>query len=219
MRLLVLCCLLTVGGVLFTGRESSASGEQIPEVISGAPPNEWVKIHESETGGRSAPVWTWVPDLDRFVLTSGSGGWPLHWDNEEFDLASGKFVNAYPRGAPENYAPAEGPTRVEDMPKQGYSKREFWQDAAGFWRIPWFASYGDSSQAYHQYAYDPEVKRLITYIRNQTFAFNVHARKWSDKHDMDFLSSHGFPRPRRRNLAECHRVAGGPRIPHAPGCP
>ena len=114
------------------------------------------------------------------MLTSGSGGWPLHWDNEEFDLASGKFVNAYPRGAPENYAPAEGPTRVEDMPKQGYSKREFWQDADGFWRIPWFASYGDSSQAYHQYAYDPDSQRLVAYVGNQTFAYDVHARKWSD---------------------------------------
>ena len=109
---------IACGGTL-AGTRLLAGEPAVPDALRGAPANEWVKIHESETGGRWSPVWLRLPS-GRFLHTLGVGGWPLHWDNEEYDLAANKFVNVYPRGAPEGYAPAEGPTRAPDMPRKGF---------------------------------------------------------------------------------------------------
>jgi RNA polymerase sigma factor (sigma-70 family) len=167
------------GGGTFAGSRLFAAEPKLPDALKKAPVNEWVKIHESKTGARWTPLWLRLPN-GKFLHTLGVGGWPLHWDNEEYDLATNKFANVYPQGAPAGYAPAEGPSKAPDMPRKGWGQGAFKKDKAGIVRIPWNGGYGDSSQAYHQYAFDPEGQRVIAYVRNQTYAYDIKTRKWSD---------------------------------------
>ncbi len=170
------------GGGGIAAKKLLAAEPKLPDKLKSAPANEWVKIYEGKTGGRMSPVWYYDPQVKKFVLTGGANSWPLHWDNEEFDLASLKFINAYPQGIPaDQCTPAEGPSKYPHMPRRGYRPCTLWRkDKNGLLRIPTFAGYGDSSQAYHQYAYDPEGKRVVLYCRNKTMAYDPKTRKWTD---------------------------------------
>lgn len=80
--------------------------------VADAPPNTWVKIEESETGGRHSPAFFHVPELQRFVVIAGVAHGPEQFVVEEFDPAADKWANAYPKGAPEGYQPEGGPTKA-----------------------------------------------------------------------------------------------------------
>jgi len=182
-KCLRLLCSVSVMAICFACSADIEAGEAaLPEVLAKAPANEWVKVYERNTGGRQSPVWYYDPQIGRFVLTGGTFGWPMHWDNEEFDPATGKLINAYPAGLPDAHCvPASGPTKYPYMPEKGRSESGRWRkDKNGLLRLPNSMGYGSSSQAYHQYAYDPEGKRVILYCRNKTMAYDPRSRKWSD---------------------------------------
>jgi hypothetical protein len=173
------------------GGEAAAESE-LPEKLKSAPANEWVKLYERDTGGRQSPIWYYDAQIGKFVLTGGAFGWPVHWDNEEFDLATGKMINAYPAGLPEGHGkPAAGPTQYPYPPKQGHGESGRWRkDKNNLLRVPTFAGYGASSQAYHQYAYDPEAKRVVLYCLNQTMAYDPQSRTWSNTGAGAFSKGH-----------------------------
>jgi len=183
---------LILGAGVFSSSGLFAAESELPEKLKAAPANEWIKLYERNTGGRQSPIWYYDTQIGKFVLTGGAFGWPVHWDNEEFDLATGKMINAYPAGLPEGHGkPAAGPTQYPYPPKQGHGESGRWRkDKNGLLRLPTFAGYGNSSQAYHQYAYDPEAKRVVLYCLNQTMAYDPQSRTWSNTGAGAFSKGH-----------------------------
>ena len=168
---------LGVFGVLAGG----VSAAELPELPAKAPGNTWVRIHVSpKSGQRRSPIFFYEPGLKKFVLSGGVGRGTRHWDNEEFDLATVTWVNAYPKGAPAAYAPASGASKAPFFTRREERKQRAWtKDAAGYLRVPWWSSYGNSSMAYWQWAYDTDAKKLIAYIQKRTVLYDPATRLWS----------------------------------------
>ena len=145
-------------------------------------PNVWVKVEEAPTGGRSSPIFFYAPDLKRFVVATGAPLGTEHYGVEEFDLATGRWTNAYPKGAPPSYAPESGPTKAPQHPPKGWpNKGRKLVDAQGVHRIGFFRSaYSADSRAHFQYAYDPDSKALFAYLWNKTLRYDPTARTWTD---------------------------------------
>jgi len=150
--------------------------------LADAPANAWVKVEWSETGGRHSPAFFYVPELKRFVLASGVPIGGEHFVVEEFDLASGKWINAYPQGAPASYQPESGPTKAPPHPPRGWpGKGRTVADPKGVSRIGYFGNaYSADSRVHFQYAYAPDQKRLFAYLWNMTMAYDPFGRKWTD---------------------------------------
>ena len=96
--------LLTVAcfGVLpVTVNCSSAAEPTLAAVdLKAAPANAWIKIHEAETGRREQPIFVYAHVIKKFVLATGmqayGGNVSRHYDTEEFDLVTRRWINAYP---------------------------------------------------------------------------------------------------------------------------
>ena len=121
--------------------------------------------------------------LRKFELTGGAPGGsygqsPRHFDNEEFDLATAIWTNAYPAQAGDDYAPPSGTTHAPQTTRDD-AARDFRRDKAGYLRIPWWRSYGSGSEVYFQYAYATDSRKLLAYVQNQTLTYDPAARSWS----------------------------------------
>ncbi|MFP4058807.1 MAG: kelch repeat-containing protein, partial [Candidatus Brocadiia bacterium] len=141
-----------------------------------------MKVEEAETGGRASPIFFYEPHLQRFVVATGAPLGTQHYVVEEFDLATGRWQNAYPENAPESYAPASGPTKAPPHPPKGWpNKGRNLVDAQGVSRVGFFrAAYSADSRAHFQYAYDPDSKALFAYLWNKTLRYDPAARTWTD---------------------------------------
>jgi RNA polymerase sigma factor (sigma-70 family) len=181
---MVAICAATVlggGGTLVVNRLAAAEpAGPLPEKLKSAPVNSWVKIEKSKTGGRLSPAFVYVPHRDRFVVAGGGvshGVRVRHYETEELDLASGKWVNAYPKGAPASYAPEAGPTKIS----AGRGKEHPFKDAAGFLRLPMiWDNFGRTSRVHFSYAYDPTAKRFYLASRGKTLCYDPDTRAWKD---------------------------------------
>jgi hypothetical protein len=105
--------------------------------LKDAPANTWARIAWSPTGGREQPLFVYVAKLGRFVMASGiqatGGVVPRHYDSEEFDLKSSRWVNAYPVDVAAG-RPASGPVGddyASARVKIGYNGPELFYKATG----------------------------------------------------------------------------------------
>jgi galactose oxidase-like protein len=169
LRTFVLCAMIVMCGAAWAA------------TLDDAPANTWVQIHRSEKSGqRSSPIFFYEPAMKKFVLSGGVARGARHYDNEEFDLKTLKWTNAYPKGAPAEYAPESGPSKAPFFSRRNEKKLRAWtKDAAGYLRIPWWGSYGNSSMAYWQWTYDTDAKKLVAYIQNKTVIYDPATRLWS----------------------------------------
>ncbi|MFW6164259.1 MAG: Kelch repeat-containing protein, partial [Planctomycetota bacterium] len=162
--------------VLAVAFATRVGGAELPE------PNVWVKVESSESGGRASPIFFYEPNLERFVVATGAPLGTQHYVVEEFDLATGTWTNAYPKDAPDSYAPASGPTKAPQHPPKGWpNKGRDLVDAQDVNRLGFFrAAYSADSRAHFQYAYDPDAKALFAYLWNKTLRYDPAARTWTD---------------------------------------
>ncbi|MCX7590427.1 MAG: kelch repeat-containing protein, partial [Kiritimatiellae bacterium] len=171
-----LIAVLAVGGA--AGAESLLVAK-----VSTARPNTWVKIHESETGGRNSPIFFYEPSLKKFVLTGGTPGGNYanarrHFETEMFDPETCTWINAYPPSAP--YKNVTGETDAPAISSDGL-KSLLVQDKAGVWRVAMFGSaYGTDSRAHFQWAYDTDSKKLYAYLWSRTLVYEPLKREWGD---------------------------------------
>lgn len=184
---------LGLGGVLTVKAMASADSGKAPEAVAveqvnpklqAAPVNTWVKILEEPSGVREWPIFYYAPNVNRFFLSAGiHRRAPRHFDTESFDLAAGKWINAYPDGAP--YRKESGPT---DAPASGFdegnvSKPPFLKDKNGVSRIRMDAyaeAYATDTCVHHQFVFDPDQKKLYTYYFNKTGVYDPVDRKWTE---------------------------------------
>ncbi|MCX7805388.1 MAG: kelch repeat-containing protein, partial [Planctomycetota bacterium] len=99
---------------------------------------------------------------------------PGHWDTEVFDLATGKWSNLYPKGAP--YKNARGPT---DAP--GVNTKNVGANKDGFLRFlrssdPWERW----APAYYQGAISSDDGRIYAYLFARTLVFDPETCAWKD---------------------------------------
>ena len=126
---------------------ATAVGSKVAAALQAAPNNQWVLLRDfPDSGARAQPAFFYSPTLHKFILTGGAPGGsygqsPRHYDSEEFDLKSASWINAYPQGAPETYAPPSGTTHAPETLRDD-AARTFRKDKAGFLRIPFWSSYG-----------------------------------------------------------------------------
>ncbi|KKL80623.1 hypothetical protein LCGC14_2002920, partial [marine sediment metagenome] len=152
------------------------------DAIKAAPANTWVKILQAKTGGRDQPMFVYASKIKRFVSAAGmqhyGGVKPRHYDTEEFDLAKGKWFNAYPAGAGQGRAES-GPVSeayAKQRAKHGYNGRKlFYTDgdhlrlgAGGQWH---------NGKTYGEYCYVPdggEGGRIYAYMhKTYTLRYDV----------------------------------------------
>ncbi|MDD4888624.1 MAG: kelch repeat-containing protein [Phycisphaerae bacterium] len=158
-----------------------------PQVVSlkDAPANTWVRIAWSPTGGRAQPIFVYAPAIKKFVLASGiqAGGGepPRHYDTEEFDPTTAKWINAYPPGVAGS-RPESGPVGPEyskAVAKLGYSGRQpFFKDgdalrlaAGGQW-----AGY----QTGFEWCVNSDNGKVYAYLDGMTLAYDPAKRTWED---------------------------------------
>jgi Galactose oxidase, central domain len=157
--------------------------------LKNAPANTWVKILSAQTGKREQPVFVYATKLKRFIAATGmqhyNGARPRHYDTEEFDLNTAKWINAYPAGL-EKGRPLSGPVGQEyskQRAKHGHSGRVlFYKDgphtrlgAGGQWH---------NGKTYGEYCYVPEggqSGKVYVYMWGKyTLCYDVAQRTWSD---------------------------------------
>jgi Kelch motif len=132
--------------------------------LKAAAPNTPVIIGDAKTGGRISPACVWSAKLQRVVLLGGDlGRKKRHYEIEHFDPVTGKWSNAYPKGAP--FKTVSGPTdaRPLGIPRR---KRMVVVDAAGVSRYPGIG--GFRGMLHHQYALDAESGKLFVQVQNET---------------------------------------------------
>ena len=154
--------------------------------LKDAPPNTWVKVCESKTGGRNSPLFVYVPGIKKFVLASGmqttGGEPPRHYDTEEFDLASGKWINAYPpamaAGRPESGPVGEDYSKAVEHMNSGGGGEIFYKDGA-LLRIgcggQWL-----STKLNYEFTVVPETGKVYAYLFDKTICYDPVARTWQD---------------------------------------
>jgi hypothetical protein len=156
-----------------------------PEALKSAPVNTWVKVAESKTGWREQPVFVYVPGIKKFVMASGMQSYggvpPRHYDTEEFDLAAGKWTNAYPpavaAGRPESGPVGEDYSKARE--KMCWNGPElFYKDgdlirpgAGGQWQV---------TKLNYEFAYVPENGKVYAYLYDKTLAYDPASRLWQD---------------------------------------
>ena len=179
------CCMLA----LVAAAAVAQAGEgPSPEALKAAAPNTWVKVLAAKTGGRDQPIFVYAAKLKKFVAAAGmqhyGGVRPRHYDTEEFDLATGTWINAYPPGM-EKGRPKSGPVGP-DYAKQramhgNRGDKLFYKDG-DYLRV---AAGGQWSKAklYGEYCYVPDVGKAGTVyacMKNTTIAYDVAGRTWTD---------------------------------------
>ena len=85
-----------------------AQAAGVAEKLNDAPANTWVKLADEPTGGREWPMFHFDPTRNAFILSGGGHEGPAHFDTEVFDVATARWVNAYPVAA--QYKNTIGPT-------------------------------------------------------------------------------------------------------------
>mgnify|MGYP002622833447 FL=1 len=153
--------------------------------LKAAPANTWIKIYEAETGGREQPIFVYAEVIKKFVISTGmqayGGNVPRHYDTEEFDLATRRWINAYPAGVAEG-RPDSGPVGEEysrQRARQGYDGPQlFYQDgdhlrvgAGGQWT---------KTKTYGEYCYVQDSGKIYAYIWDKTLCYDVKQRTWTD---------------------------------------
>jgi len=180
---------LLMTGVLWTASvavaQPAAATAAPVAAIADAPANTWVKVQETETGGREQPAFLYAPNIRKFVLATGmqsrDGVRPRHYDTEEFDIATGKWINAYPpsvaAGRPES-GPV-GDDYAKACEKYGYSGTGcFYKDgdairlgAGGQWMM---------TRTTYDWCYVPDNGRIYVSMGDKTLAYDTTARTWED---------------------------------------
>ncbi|MBW2734840.1 MAG: hypothetical protein JRH20_20830 [Deltaproteobacteria bacterium] len=153
----------------------------LPEELTA---NTWTKVSETVTGGRTGPLFAFVPRMGRFALSAGArnakAAEDIHFSTEHLDLETKRYENAYPAGAPASFTPAEGPTQAAPHPPWGFSPFEM-IDKEGVARMPFFNSgYGSTSNAYFQWTYVPDRRLIYAFLHNKTLTYDPLTRSWTD---------------------------------------
>lgn len=158
---------------------------QTAGALKDAPANTWIKVAESKTGWRDSPVFVYVPTLKKFVMASGmqsTGGLtPRHYDTEEFDLASGQWINAYPPSVAAG-RPDSGPVGEEyskaRMPQASNGPQLFYKDgehlrpgAGGQWL---------TTKLNYEFCLVPETGQVYAYLQDKTLRYDPAQRTWHD---------------------------------------
>lgn len=153
-----------------------------------APPNTWIKLDVSKTGGRRQPLFLYASGLKKFILAggvqgSGYGTIARHYDTEEFDLAAVKWANAYPAGL-EQGRPASGPLDEEyakAREKHGYngSKGPFYMDGEQF-RIVAGGQWAGLATGSFAWCYVPEDGRIYLSPGKWMYVYDTVKRTWQD---------------------------------------
>ena len=154
--------------------------------LKDAPANTWVRIAWSATGWRDQPIFVYAAGIRRFVMASGhqayGGVVPRHYDTEEFDLAAGRWVNAYPPAVASG-RPVSGPVGLK------YSKSRVMHGNHGDEGI--FYKDGDclrigaggqwlESRCYHEWCCAGEEGKVYAYLHDRTVRYDPAARTWED---------------------------------------
>lgn len=146
--------------------------------LQDAPSNTWVKIAESPTGRRDWPLFYFDSINNKFMLHGGEPKGKSHFDVEQFDLSSSKWINAYPSGAP--YKTESGPT---DAPNTGFGDNEpgLKADKNGVTRIlrglnPYIRDPG----MFFQGTFCPDSGKAYAYFQNGTICYDTKTLQWSD---------------------------------------
>ncbi len=187
---ITLFCAAVMGSTAagLAGSASSAGGEggtSVLEALKGVPPNTWVKAIEEKTGGRQQPLFVYVPSLKRFVMAVGmqatGGTVPRHYDTEELDLATGRWLNAYPPGVAAS-RPASGPldtAYAEARTKMGYHGFELFYKDGDFLR-PAAGGQWVKTRTTYDWTCAPETGKVYLYVLDKTLCYDAAARTWQN---------------------------------------
>ncbi|MBL8799244.1 MAG: hypothetical protein JNM56_35485, partial [Planctomycetia bacterium] len=157
--------------------------------LKNAAVNTWVKLAEETSGGRDWPMFHYEPTSRQFILSGGGHEGPVHFDTEVFDLATAKWRNAYPEGAP--YKNDAGAT---DAP--GVDFRDTFvlkDDANGVTRLHRSLNpYGKEPGTYFQSVLHRGDGKLYAYYQDATLAFDPKLRRWTNLKVERFSKSPDF---------------------------
>ncbi|MCX7804351.1 MAG: kelch repeat-containing protein [Planctomycetota bacterium] len=153
--------------------------------LKDAPPNIWVKVHESKTGRRRQPLFVYAANIKRFVLATGlqatGGVVPRHYDTEEFDPVSCRWFNAYPRsvaaGRPESGPVGEDYARARE--KQGYNGPELFYKDGEHLRLGAGGQWLGTATTY-DWCYVPDDGKVYLSMWGKTLRYDPVARTWED---------------------------------------
>lgn len=161
----------------------------LPTELANAPANTWVKLIESKTGGRQQPLFVYASGIKRFILASGNqgptyGAIPRHYDTEEFDLAAGKWVNAYPpalaAGRPESGPVGEAYAKERQrFGNSGGDRGGLYMDG-DFPRIVSGGQWAGVAVNSFAWCYVPDSGRIYVSPRNRMFVYDTVARTWAE---------------------------------------
>jgi len=165
----------------------AAAGEPAaaPAALKDAPANTWVKVLEMKTGAREQPLFVYAANIKKFILATGmqaSGGVvPRHYDTEEFDLATCKWVNAYPpavaAGRPESGPVGDDYSKARV--KQGNSGPELFYKDGEFLRLGAGGQWLETRTTY-DWCYVPDHGKVYASMWDKTLCYDVPARTWQD---------------------------------------
>lgn len=147
--------------------------------------NTWARVAYSTTGWREQPVFVYAPAVKRFVMAAGlqaTGGTPArHYDAEEFELATAKWVNAYPpavaAGRPESGAVGEDYSKARE--KIGWSGFEmFYKDGESL-RVAAGGQWTENKAGY-EFCIVPDGGQVYAYLHDRTLRYDPAARTYTD---------------------------------------
>ncbi len=185
-RALPACALLSC---LLFATDASAGEPASPPRLKDAAPNTWVKVLQAKTGGREQPIFVYVSKIKRFVAAAGmqhyGGIKPRHYDTEEFDLAQGRWFNAYPPGMEEG-RPESGPVGEEyarQRAMHGHGGRQLFYKDGDYLRLGAGGQW-HNGKTYGEYCYVPDrgkAGRIYAYMHQKvTVCYEVAERTWED---------------------------------------
>ena len=155
------------------------------DLLKASPANTWVKIVQTRTGSREQPIFVYAANLKKFVMASGiqstGGAPPRHYDTEEFDLASGKWINAYPAGVagsrPESGPVGQDYSKLVEM--IGHNGRQPFYKDGEYQRLTAGGQWAGYRTGY-EWCYNPDNGLVYAYIDNMTLAYDPAKRTWTD---------------------------------------
>ncbi len=177
--------LTTMLGTMSSNAPGQPAGQAMPDALRDAPSNTWVRAADSPTGGRDQPIFVYAAGIERFVIAAGfqarGGTVPRHYDTEEFDLATGKWVNAYPR-AYATTRPESGPVGEEyskQRERQGYNGFQLFYKDGEFLRLSAGGQWVETT-SYYEYCYAPADGKVYAYLHDKTLRYDPAKRTWED---------------------------------------
>jgi len=169
-------------------------GECIPEAEGpcgvNLPANEWVLLSTGDVGPRESPALVHFGQTGEYVLVGGlipASVTPRPYDVQSLVLSEGTWKNRFPDG--KDWGPEEGASQAP-----GFGTERFvFEDEEGNVRPNWGVS--PTILAYRQYALLPNSNRVLFYLYNRTFSYDLSARTWT-MHDPSEDPAGGVDRPR-----------------------